>query len=295
MRSFSLLILLLLSLQTWAFQTETDSTATNSQWTLYGKASFLFSQTAFSNWTSGGENNLSGTLLTDYNFDYDWQGWSWDTKLQIQFGLNKTSGSDYLKKTTDRFEINSVLAKQFMKTLNYSTIFNFKTQLANGFKYYKNQSGEEQRTRQTHFFSPAYLQLGVGVYWKESKHLWANLAPMAGRLILVNSAFTRDLQEGKEYFGVKKGENHRFELGASFSGYYKFDLMQNVTLEHQLSLYSDYLDHPENIDLDYTISAEIRANKYLTTNLIFQTRYDHNAIAAIQLREVFGLGVTLSL
>ena len=39
-------------------------------WVKTGKLSFLVNQTAFSNWISGGENSISGTLAVDYNLNY---------------------------------------------------------------------------------------------------------------------------------------------------------------------------------------------------------------------------------
>ena len=48
------------------------------------------------------------------------------------------------------------------------------------------KDGNEIRTEKTRIFSPAYIQLGVGVYWKESNSLWVNFAPVTGRLILAS-------------------------------------------------------------------------------------------------------------
>jgi len=47
--------------------------------------------------------------------------------------------------------------------------------------------------------------------------------------------------------------------------------------------------------VDYTISAFMKVNDYLSTNLIIQCLYDDNAIKRIQLRQVFGLSINLNL
>ena len=164
-----------------------------------------------------------------------------------------------------------------------------------GYKYSNSSIGVEQRNETTRFFSPAYIQLGVGVYWKKSNDFWINMAPVTGRLIIANKKFTSNLSDGEEYFGISKGNASRFELGASLTGFYKFELIENVILEQSLSLYSDYLQNAENIDIDYTISAFMKINDYLSTSLIIQCRYDDNAVKKVQLREVFGLAVTLDL
>ena len=112
---------------------------------------------------------------------------------------------------------------------------------------------------------------------------------------MVNRYFTNNLQAGKRYFGVRKGETSRFELGASIRSFFKFELVENVFVSNRISLYSDYLDNPANIDLDYTIDTTMKINKYLTTNLIIQFIYDHNSVQRLQVREVMGIGISLDI
>jgi hypothetical protein len=269
------------------------------KWKNSGNALFLVNQSSFSNWMSGGQSSISGTLKIDYNFNYSDKGWDWDTKVISHFGLNKISGSDFLKKTDDRIEINSVLGKKFNNDIigrwSYSSFFNFQTQFAKGYRFGRDANGNPNRTEKSRFFSPATVQLGVGMYWKKSKDLWVNVAPMTGKLILVNRRFTENLNENQTYFGVKKGGNSRFELGASIRSYYKSEIFENVTMENRLSLYSDYLDRPQNIDFDCTFNFIMKVNQYVSTNLIFQFVYDDNEIRRVQIREVLGVGLNIDL
>ena len=93
------------------------------------------------------------------------------------------------------------------------------------------------------------------------------------------------------YFGVEEGKSTRFEFGASVGAYYKFDLMKNISMENTLNLYSNYLEDPQNVDLDYTMNLVMNINKYISTTLAYQTIYDDNAFEGLQTRQVFGLGV----
>ncbi|MDB9976722.1 MAG: DUF3078 domain-containing protein [Flavobacteriaceae bacterium] len=271
----------------------------DKKWKKSGNAVFLVNQSSFSNWTSGGQSSISGTLKVDYNYNYSDDGWAWDTKIFSNFGLNKISGSEFLKKTDDRIEVNSVLGKKFNNDVigkwSYSSFFNFQTQFAKGYRFGKDSNGNPNRTEKSRFFSPATLQLGVGLYWKKSKNFWINVAPMTGKLILVNRFFTETLNENETYFGVKKGGNSRFELGASVRAYYKSEIFKNINLENRLSLYSDYLDRPQNVDFDCTFNFVMKVNQYISTNLIFQFVYDDNEIKRIQVREVLGLGLNIDL
>ena len=299
MKRLLFIIILFFSLNNTQSQNDKVQDSIDNSWLLSGKFTFLGNQSSYSYWTAGGQTSVSGTIKIDYDFNYDKNGWNWDTKLITAYGLNSVGGSKFLKKTDDKLEINSLLGKKFTNNLignwSYSSFINFKTQWTKGYRFRKNNEGQEERTELTRFFSPAYLQVGVGLYWKKNKDLWVNMAPVTGRLIMVNRFFTDNLQNNKQYFGVRKGETSRFELGASIRSFFKFELLENVFVSNRISLYSDYLDNPANIDLDYTINTEMKINKYLTTNLIIQLIYDHNSVKRLQVREVMGIGLSLEI
>ncbi len=280
-------------------QEKIDSLEIESKWKKNGSAIFLINQSSFSNWSSGGQSSVSGTIKVNYNLNYYDNGWAWDTKILSAFGLNKIGGSDFLKKTDDKIEINSVVGKKFNNDLigkwSYSSFFNFQTQFAKGYVFGKDSNGNNNRTEKSRFFSPATTQLGVGLYWKKDQNLWVNIAPMTGKLILVNRFFTKNLNENQSYFGIKKNGNSRFELGASIRSFYKTEIYENITLENRLSLYSDYLDKPKNIDFDYTVNISMEVNEFISTNLIFQFIYDDNEVKRLQIREVLGVGLNIDL
>ena len=147
----------------------------SDDWTKGGEATLLFNQTSFSEWVSGGENSISLSFHADYDLNYEKNGWKWDTKFLGDFGLTKISGSKFLRKTNDRFDLQSLLGKSFSERWSYSTVFGVKTQFAKGFTYGENDDGNEIKTLKTQFFSPVYIQLGVGLYWKKDDKLWVNI------------------------------------------------------------------------------------------------------------------------
>lgn len=260
-------------------QETTEEEAPKEGWTKGGNISLLFNQSAFSNWVAGGENNISGTLGINYDFNYLKGDWTWDNKLIAAYGLTKIEDQD-TQKTDDRLEFNSLLGKKAKGNWFYSAFFNARTQFDVG---YDQDTGEEI----SHGFSPLYLQLGPGMLWKKSDNLKVNIAPATSRLIIVHDHFT----EFGESFGVEQGKTTRFEFGAAIGAYYKVQLMENVSMENILNLYSNYLEDPQNVDLDYTMNIVMSINKYLSANLSFQTIYDDNAFKGFQTREVFGVGV----
>ena len=268
-----------------------DSTKVG-KWKKKGVVSFLFNQSNFNNWAAGGENSVSGNLSVNYDLNYKSKIWAWDNKILASYGLVKTENSEYEKKTDDRFEINSLLGKKAVGQWFYSAFLNFRTQFANGYVYGTDVDGKETRVENTNFLSPGYLTNGVGMLWKKNSNVNINIAPVTSKITFVDNYYTSipGYVDGS-YFGVGSRKSTRFEFGFYTSGYYKFNLMQNVSVENTLNLYSNYLEKPENVDVDYQMNLVMKINKFLSTNLSVQTVYDDNAFAGLQTRQVFGVGI----
>ena len=272
--------------------TNTDKTVskisdtTKNGWKRKGNLIFLFNQSNFNNWLAGGENNMSGNVGVNYDFNYKKNDLTWDNKVIASYGLLQTKNTDFQKKTDDRFEFNSVLGKKAVGYWYYSFFANFRTQFAKGYVYDKDANGKETRTEYTNIFSPGYLTFGPGMFWKKSDNLKINLAPLTSKVTYVDRDFTL---ANENYFGVQEGRSYRYELGFYASAYYKLDIMANISMENTLNLYSNYLEDPKNIDLDYTLAVVMRINRYSTTNLVVQTIYDDNAFNGFQTRQIFGL------
>lgn len=297
------LALVFFSLNTYA-QDETPTTEEEGPkegWTKAGNISLLFNQSAFNaEWLGGGTSNIAGNLALTYDFNYKKGDWTWDNKILADYGLTKVKGDDFTKKTNDRFELNSLLGKKAGGNWYYSAYLNFRTQFDKGYVFGTDINGNETRTETTHIFSPAFLQFGPGMLWKKNDNFKVNISPAAAKLIFVDGDFTNvgnnqasidAFNTAGGYFGVEANETTRFELGASIQGYAKFEIMKNVNMENILNLYSNYLEDPQNVDIDYTMNMILTINKYLSTNITFQAIYDDNAIGAFQIREVLGLGV----
>lgn len=273
----------------------------NMGWKKAGTFVFLFNQSSFNkDWRGGGTSNIAGNATLNYDFNYKSPTMVWDNKVFAAYGLTKLKDQD-ITKSDDRFEFTSIVGKRVDATYwYYSAFLNFKTQMDSGFKkekYTVSDNGTplnpaddiigERDVKISHFFSPAYLQIGPGMLWKKSDNLKVNFAPATSRFIFVHKHFT----DFGSAFGVKQGETMRFEFGAAVNAYYKFNIMENISMENILNLYSNYLDKPQNVDIDYQMNLVMKINKYISTNLSFQAIYDDNAIGAFQIREVFGLGV----
>ena len=279
MKNIILLIALTIQIQSIYSQEAMLESPPVSPWTKVGTFSFLVNQSSFDNWIAGGVSNISGAIGVNYDFNYSKAKWSWDNKIIVAFGITKIKTQD-IQKSNDRLEWNSVLGKKAKGNWNYSLFLNFKTQFTDDLN--------SETKGPTRILSPGYLQVGPGMLWRKSNNLKVNMAVATSKLIVVDKELTLP---DNAYFGVEEGSSVRYELGASIGAYYKFTLMENITMENILNMYSDYLEDPQNVDFDYTINIVMGINKYFSTNLAFQAIYDDNAFQGLQTRQMIGLGI----
>ena len=146
MKKITILLFLLFSVNLSA---QKKDTLPIPKWKIQGRFAFIFNQSSFSNWASGGENTIAGNINVNYDFNYKTEGLIWDNKLIAAYGLTKLKGQDATK-SDDRFEFTSLLGKKAKGYWLYSGFLNFKTQMDSGFDV---ASG----TKISHFFSPAKI------------------------------------------------------------------------------------------------------------------------------------------
>jgi hypothetical protein len=261
----------------------------------FGLTQFNFNQAYFENWVSGGENSMTGLFSVDYNINYlGEKGWVWDNNLMLSIGTTYLSGNAFFRKADDRIEINSVLSKKVNTYWNYSAYFNFKTQMLPGYRYFK-KDGEDQKEKISRILSPTIIQLGLGCYYKEGDRAWFNVAPLAARGIFVSKDYTQNLSPGEKYFGVERGASSIVSMGASLSGLLQSNLMENITMDNKFNVYINYLNNIKNIDFEWNANIRLKVNDKISSNLIVHLQYDDDLISRLQIRELFGLGLSIDI
>jgi hypothetical protein len=248
------------------------------EWSVNGRMTFLFNQASFTNWSAGGENNVAGNIGINYDFNYRNEKWKWDNKIIASYGSTHISNQGY-RKTDDRFEYNSVLALNSKKSWYFSFLTNFISQFTRGFDY-----SQDPKLEVSSVLSPAYLSFGPGILFRKNENIRVNIAPATSRFTFVSKPFSG-------MYGVPEGKTSVYGLGLNMSAFLKFTLMKDVTMENIIAIYSDYLDSPENVDINHQANFLVGINKYLSMNLTLHVISDTNASSRVQFRQLFGLGV----
>lgn len=270
-------------------------------WKVNGTFSLNFSQATLTNWAAGGENSISGNGFVELSADYDdTKKLNWDNDLKLGYGLI-VQGDDPVRKSDDKIDLSSKLGYKISKAWLYSNMINFKTQFAMGY----DRPGETDRIKISNFMAPGYLNLSTGFDWKPVESFSLMLSPVTGKFTFV---LDDDLsQEGA--FGVDSGQYVRSELGGYLKATFKKEIVKNVRINTKIDLFSNYLNEPQNIDVNWDLLITFKVNEFISASFIANLIYDHdikfkedtNGDGTIdkigprtQFKEIFGIGLTYS-
>lgn len=250
------------------------------------------SQTSYTNWSSGGENSLAINGLLLLNANYKSSMAIWDNNLTIAYGMMK-QGEKELRKSDDKIELSSKYGYKAFNNWYYSGLIQFKTQFSDGYKY---DDIAGTKSKLSAFMSPAYLDLALGMDYAPSKVFSLFIGPISGK-----STFVMDEElSNAAAFGVDSGKNIRNEFGGSIKVMLNKDVLKNVNLSSKLQLFSNYLNNPQNIDINWEMFINLKVNKWLSASINLQLLYDDdiktmedNIVrgAKVQFKEVFGVGL----
>lgn len=268
------------------------SSDTTKVWTKGGTISVNFSQVSLTNWAAGGKSSASGTALFNVFANYAEDNKSWENTLDVGYGLLKEE-DDKAVKTDDKIDFSSKfgLKPKAESKLFYTTLFNFRTQMTNGYNYPNTDDAIST------FMAPGYFTLALGMDYKPNDKFSLFLSPLTGKMTVV----TDDELSDAGAFGVDPGKKSRSELGAFLKSQFKTTVVKNVDFETKLDLFSNYLDTPQNIDIHWDVLVNMKINDFLSANLITNLIYDDDVHIddgeksgpRIQFKQLFGVGLSL--
>ena len=266
-------------------------------WTVSGTTSLNLSQLALYNWAAGGDNSIAGNALVKLSADYDNGSMLWDNDLTLGLGMVKI-GDDPTRKSNDQIQFSSKAGYKASEKWAYSALIDFKTQFAEGF----DDPGDPARLKISNFMAPAYLNLALGMDYKPNEHLSLFLSPVTGKMTFV---LDEDLSAAGS-FGLDPDQTIRGEFGAYVKIAYKQEILKNVTLDTKIDFFSNYLENPKYVDVNWDMLLTFKVNEYISASLLtsliydydIKFEYDNNGVteeeARVQFKELFGLGLTYS-
>lgn len=291
-KGYILLVALVLTLNLLA-QTSTDETKSQTNanvaalttskelpdgWSLNGTFNFNLNEAGRNAaWgvVKGGEEQTIGIkAIIDYDFDFKNGKTSFLNNFRGRYGLSKTtSAGEAFNKTDDYFNYTHIYATELKKNWNFSALFSVETQ----FDYY--------------FLSPGSVKLGPGILYKPNANFSAMFSPVMANL--VTKLATE--QRYQEWFGVDSGKTVKLGLGSFLQLKANYNLAKGITYKGFATLYSNYLNKPQNIIIDWTNLFTLTVNKYIGATISLNIRYNDWEVSQLQVQHGIGVGFSYKL
>ena len=268
-----------------------EDAAEESRWTTSGGASLQFTQGYVSkNWYKGGESNFALLAAADYTFNYKYENFTWDNKVEGKLGFvttpsdtchNYMTNTDYLKYTT---KFGYKAAGDWFYTLQAIG----QTQFCPGYK--TNVAAEQSK-----FFNPSYLNVSIGMDYKKSLEniTWTIfMGPLSYNLKYVNDPYVKDYSTGEAVgqwekgridasaFGLRNSYDYNlYDFGVSAKAAMDWKVCKYLTWTSQATYYSPLYDcgkYEGNVytTFDWENTFDMPLNKYFSTKLYTHLRFD---------------------
>ncbi len=236
----------------------------NRYWKTHADASFALNQTGMSNWVKGGENTIAVTTELVGHADYDNKNKKITSNnfARIKYGL-VTSQEYGVRKNIDLLETSSKVNTKAFGKFDFSGYMLIKTTIAKGYKY-PNDSVAVSK-----FMNPGTITVGVGLDYKPNKKLSVNFSPFSYKGTFVTDTVNID----QTLYGLDKSKKSKHEPGMGLLVNHTWDMTKKIKIINKLQLFTNYIDKPQNVDVDWEMTFTAKLNWFtdfkLNTHLIF--------------------------
>lgn len=256
---------------------------TKPDWKPSGTVGMNVSQIAFSDWSQGGENSLSWSLLGNFGLSYEKTDWKLANQLKLAYGMTKLGDAD-LRSTDNELFLESVLSYNLGWAINPYFSNTIRTIIVKGYDYKK--TPEVQIAA---FFDPGYITQSLGFNYVRGKAFNTRLG------VAIQETFTnsfRQYSDDPETAG--EIESFKFETGIESSTESEFNIEENVLYQGKLRLFTRFnqLD-VWDVRWDNVITAKI--SKYFNVNLNVLIIYEKQQSLRTQIKEALQLGITYTI
>jgi hypothetical protein len=228
-------------------------------------SSFSMNQNYLANWSKGGQSSLSGMLdvRAEARYTNKETKETWTNSGRLRYGSiwNREQG---MRTSTDNVELNSQYNRVLTNKLDFSSVFYGKTQIAKGFNF-PNDSVAVSK-----FLNPGTFTIGVGVEYKPFKETLINFSALSYKNTFVLD--TANINQAAH--GVAADKRSKQEMGGQLVIRNKISILDGMNVSNSIRLFSNYLDKPQNVDVDWEMSIERQINWFFTIRLNMHLIYD---------------------
>ena len=257
------------------------------RWFYYGQNNLIFNQSSFSNWNSGGNNNVGVIGKLSYQINYKKDRHFLDYNLKMGYGFISAAGQSS-RKTDDYIDLSTNYGYDLGKNYYLSTGLQFLSQFMPGYNYNATPN-PTKNDKISNFLAPAYVNIGLGVSYNPQENFQIIFRPINGKFTIVADSL---LQKAGNFGLERDGQSLRSELGAMLNVQYRLNIYKDISFTNTLNFFTNYLYHSERVDIGYSGALNLKFNKFISTVVTLDLLYDHDQIQKLQIKQTLGLGVS---
>jgi hypothetical protein len=242
-------------------------------------------QISFNDWAQGGENALAYALFLEGKSTYAVDAIDWMNSYKFGYGQAKL-GSQNIRKTDDKIELESVLMYKFGTFINPFASVSLKTQFAEGVIF----DAAGNAIPVSNFFDPAYIMQTLGAGYQPMQEIKTRLGAALRETIASTyaSKYTDDIKTTSEI------EKTRVEFGIESVTDVGWTIMENIIFNAKLEIFVPVKDLDfTTVRSDNTLSAKV--NKYLSMNINVYLINDPQIQTRTQIKQTLALGFSYTL
>ncbi len=262
-------------------QKEQDSTL--GKWIPKGVAGINISQIAFSNWTQGGDNSITYSLVGNFGLNHKTESWTFTNSLKIAYGQTKL-GDENFKTNDNEIYLESVLSHKLGWAVDPFFSNTVRTAVAPGYQYDGNTKVEI-----ANIFDPGYITQSIGFTYDKMESFKSRIG-LAFQETFANeyTGYTDDPDTEDEI------ESFKFETGIESVTDAEFTLDDNMLLKSKLRLFSAF-DRMDTWDVRWDNAITAQVNKYINVNLTVLVIYEKSQSIETQIKQALQLGFTYNI
>ena len=188
------------------------------------------------------------------------------------------------RKVDDHIDITSKYGYAFTKKWYATLLLNVNTQALPGYAY-----TDTLNSKISNFFTPGKILLSAGADYRPDEHFSLFVSPASIKWIFKSDNDFYAIDK----FGVAANRKSYSEIGAYATVKYNKAITKWASYTGRLDLFSNYKRNPQNVDLLFTNLLTLKFNKWLGCTVSLDMVYDDDILKKLQLKEIFGLGITL--
>ena len=230
-------------------------------WNKWMATTLSFRQTSLTDWASGGNSSAVFGSTLDANANYAKDRITFNNRLRAAYGFTQTFGVGF-QKSADYIIMDNLVGYKIKGKYSATLNYNFNSQLTPGYSSSTFGTGDIV----SRFLSPATMSLGAGATFTHKK-LEITLTPATGQVRIVKDPDLRSR------YGIDAEKATKWEMGAKL--YVKASAaVQGLSINTTFSAFSNYLDKPLNMPIDWTLAISAPLTKFLSFTLNCRAIYD---------------------